>query len=262
MRNKIIYIGGSGGSGDVTLAGAQTFTGQKTFSLRPNVAVTNCGTDFATLTALVLNTDNRATLATNKTLTFGVSPVEGDSIFLKVLCTTAATLTFPSCKRTGAADSAITSLPVTTGNWIFHWRYIAGEWLLTDSVNNSRLKYTWSFNPKAVCDGTLDRLFLMTVGDDAPNGFVVTAWKLSFDADPATEIDLDLKRADAYIGVANAAVMDILDTTAGVSSESTVANINGGVAVANGKVMYLEFGTAYTTDNLQCIFELWGYAVN
>lgn len=259
---KFLNPGGGSGSGDATLAGTQTFTGQKTFSLRPNVAVTNCGTDFATATALVINTDNRATLATNKTLTFTGTPAEGDSILLKVNCTTAATLTFPSCKRTGAADSAITSLPLTLGNWMFLWRYIAGEWLLTDSVNNTRLKYTWSFNPKAVCDGTIDRLFLMTLGDDAPNGFVVTAWKLSFDADPTTEIDLDLKRADAYIGVANSAVMDVLDTTAGVSSESTVANINSGAAVANGKVMYLEFGTAYTTDNLQCIFELWGYAVN
>jgi len=56
-------------------------------------------------------------------------------------------------------------------------------------------------------------------------------------------------------------VMDALDTTAGVSSESTPANINSGAAVANGKILYLEFGTAYTEANHQCIFELWGYAL-
>lgn len=258
-RNKVIMIGGTGSG--ASPGGTNTWTAQNTFNLRPRVTITDLGTNFVTSTALVINTDNRATLSSDKTLTISGTPTEGDSILLKVNCTTAATLTFPSSKRTGAADSAITSLPLTLGNWMFLWRYIAGEWLLTDSVNNTRLKYTWSFNPKAVCDGTIDRLFLMTVGDDAPNGFVVTAWKLSFDADPTTEIDLDLKRADAYIGVANAAVMDVLDTTAGVSSESTVANINSGAAVANGKVMYLEFGTAYTTDSLQCVFELWGYAV-
>lgn len=121
--------------------------------------------------------------------------------------------------------------------------------------------HAWSFDPKAVCDGAIDRLFLMTVGDQYPRGFVATAWKLSFEADPTTEVDLDLKRADAFIGVANSAVMDVLDTTAGVSSESTPANINSGATVANGKIMYLEFGTAYTEANHQCIFELWGYAL-
>lgn len=118
---------------------------------------------------------------------------------------------------------------------------------------------TWSFDPDAVCDGSVDRLFLMTVGDDAPEGITIVEWKVSFQADPSTEVDLDLKRADAFIGVANSAVIDALDTTAGVSSEDTAANINAGAVVANGKVLYLEFGTAYTDPNQQIIFEVWYY---
>lgn len=114
-----------------------------------------------------------------------------------------------------------------------------------------------SFDPKAVCDGAVDRLFLMSTGVSEPKGITVVGWKLSFEADPTTEIDLDLKRADAFIGVANSAVMDVLDTTAGASSETTAANINSGAVVANGKVIYLEFGTAYTEANHQCIFEMW-----
>lgn len=115
----------------------------------------------------------------------------------------------------------------------------------------------WAFDPKAVCDGTVDRLFLMSCGISEPKGITVVAWKLSFEADPTTEIDLDLKRADAFIGVANSAVMDVLDTTTGASSESTAANINSGAVVATAKVLYLEFGTAYTEANHQCIFEMW-----
>lgn len=113
-----------------------------------------------------------------------------------------------------------------------------------------------SFDPDAVCDGAVDRLFLFTVGAWAPNGITITRWRCSFEADPTTEVDLDLKRADAFIGVANAAVMDVLDTTAGASTETTAANINGGAVVATGKVVYLEFGTAYTEANHQIIFEL------
>lgn len=114
----------------------------------------------------------------------------------------------------------------------------------------------FSFDPKAVCDGAVDRLFLFKIGAWAPKGITVTGWRASFEADPTTEVDLDLKRADAFIGVANSAVMDVLDTTAGVSSETSFANINGGVVVANGKVIYLEFGTAYTETTHQIIFEI------
>lgn len=129
---------------------------------------------------------------------------------------------------------------------------------VTGEVNISTITHrVWTFDPKAICDGTIDRLFLMTIGDEAPHGIIIDEWKLSFEADPTTELDLDLKRADAYIGVANAAVVDVLDTTAGVSSEDTDANINAGAAVANTKVLYLEFGTAYTETGHQVIFELW-----
>jgi hypothetical protein len=112
-----------------------------------------------------------------------------------------------------------------------------------------------SFDPKAVCDGAVDRLFLFTVGDWAPNGIIFQSWKVSFEADPTTEADLDFKRADAFIGVGNAAVMDVCDTTNGAAGESTPANINGGATVATGKVVYLDFGTAYTETTHQIIFQ-------
>lgn len=124
----------------------------------------------------------------------------------------------------------------------------------------NRVQYkSWSFDPDAVCDGAVDRLFLMS--SHGGQGIIITQWKLSFEADPTTEADLDLKRADAWIGVANSAVMDVLDTTNGASSESTPANINGGAAIAEGKVIYLEFGTAYTETTHQIIFEMWYYEV-
>ena len=113
----------------------------------------------------------------------------------------------------------------------------------------------WSFDPDAICDGDVDRLFLFTC--DGAKTFI--KWTVSFEADPTTEADLDLKYADAFIGVANSAVMDVLDTTNGTSSETTAANINGGAAVADTKVVYLEFGTAYTETGHQIIFEVWYY---
>jgi hypothetical protein len=57
--------------------------------------------------------------------------------------------------------------------------------------------------------------------------------------------------------VANSAVVDALDTTNGAATEDTDANINSGAAVATGKVLYLEFGTAYTETTHQVIFQIW-----
>lgn len=123
------------------------------------------------------------------------------------------------------------------------------------SLKDANKYSSWTFDPKAVCDGDVDRLFLMSA--HGGNGIKIKAWKISFQADPTTELDLDLKRADAWIGVANAAVMDVLDTTSGVASESNEANINSDTVVAEGKVIYLEFGTAYTATGQQVIFEMW-----
>ena len=115
----------------------------------------------------------------------------------------------------------------------------------------------WSFDPDAICDLTTDRLFLMTV--DHTHGITILEWELSFDVDPTTEFGADhvmLKRADAWIGVANAANMDALDTTNGVASESTIANINAGAVIADGQKIYLQFDTAYTEALHQCYFRL------
>jgi hypothetical protein len=111
----------------------------------------------------------------------------------------------------------------------------------------------FTFDPKSVCDGAVDRLFLFKVGAWAPKGITIRAWSVSFEADPTTEVDLDLKRATAFIGVGSAAVMDVLDTTTGASSEATASNINGGAVVANGQCIYLEFGTAYSETGHQII---------
>jgi hypothetical protein len=64
--------------------------------------------------------------------------------------------------------------------------------------------------------------------------------EVSCDADPTTELDLDLKWADAFIGMAGATLINALDTTAGVLSDSTIT----AGAVASGKAIYLSFGAA------------------
>ena len=98
-----------------------------------------------------------------------------------------------------------------------------------------------SFDPGAWYDSDT-QVFIMEIGAEAPDGITVEKWSVSCNVDPDVEMNMDLKRADAWIGLANSAVMDVLDTTNGVSSETTEGNINGGAVVTTGKVIYLEFG--------------------
>lgn len=100
-------------------------------------------------------------------------------------------------------------------------------------------------------------VFLFTVGDDFPSGVLFDEWKVSCNVDPDVEMDLDLKYADSWIGLASSAVIDVLNTTNGTASEDTDANINSGSAVANGKVIYLSFGADPEGTCVQMIFEAW-----
>ena len=120
------------------------------------------------------------------------------------------------------------------------------------------LLFSITFDPAAVCAGTFDGLALFRIGDEAPNGIIVDEWRLVFvDSDPTTEADIDLRYADSHPGRANSNVVDVLDTTAGASSEDTDSNINGGGSIPNGKEVYLQFGTAYSEANHQMKFDMW-----
>jgi hypothetical protein len=118
----------------------------------------------------------------------------------------------------------------------------------------------FDFDPVTLGATTLRRLpIILSIGDDAPEGIVITEWKVSFDADPTDELEFDLKRADAFLGVANAAVIDVCDTTNGVSSEDTNASINGGAAIANGKCVYIEQDATYAETGHVVTVQIWYY---
>jgi hypothetical protein len=76
---------------------------------------------------------------------------------------------------------------------------------------------------------------------DFPNGILIDSWKMSCDVNPDIELNADLRRADAWIGLANAADIDEIDTSDGVSSETNPANINGGAAIAVNQILYIGF---------------------
>ncbi len=59
------------------------------------------------------------------------------------------------------------------------------------------------------------------------------------DADPTTELTMDLKFADSFIGLANATVVTALDTLAGTTETSSFVD----ATIPSGKAVYLQFDT-------------------
>lgn len=125
----------------VHLAGAETITGPKTFSVSPIVSTNDWGTDLVSKVAMAANTNYFGTFATPQSITRAAgTPAEGQSNSLKITVTTAGLLTFPTCKRVGGPNTGITSLylPIPAGSstavYELRWRYVGGEWLLYDTV--------------------------------------------------------------------------------------------------------------------------------
>lgn len=71
-----------------------------------------------------------------------------------------------------------------------------------------------------------------------PAAITITRVDVTCDANPTTELDMDLKWADAFIGLANAALVAALNTTDGVAAVTSFDD----ATIASGKCLYLEFG--------------------
>lgn len=100
---------------------------------------------------------------------------------------------------------------------------------------------------------------LIELGLEVPNGFKIIRWSVDFGMDPDVELDADLCYADDWAET-NEVVIDVLDTTNGTSSETNPANINGGVAIATGKRLYIRMNADPEGTGDQMSFRMQGYA--
>lgn len=80
----------------------------------------------------------------------------------------------------------------------------------------------------------------------------ITNLEVTCDADPDTEPTGDLKYADAFIGLANAVVINDFDTTNGERSDSSISS----GSVAAGKCIYIEFDVKPDTNITQMAFDI------
>lgn len=84
-----------------------------------------------------------------------------------------------------------------------------------------------------------------------PAAMTVTRIQVTLDA-AGNEVAGDLKWADAFIGLANATVINAFDTTAGVLDDDSIT----AGSVAGGKCLYLSFDLQPHADIKQMAFDI------
>lgn len=137
------------------------------------------------------------------------------------------------------------------------WLYDGNAEVATTVQHNVIKRIAMSVDPGAWYDSDAE-IFLVDIGDDAPDGIIIDEWKTSCQINnPSPEVAAELRYADAWIGLANSVLIDTLTTSSGVSSEDTDSNINSGNPIPNGKVIYILFTSDPEGTATQWHVDIW-----
>lgn len=90
------------------------------------------------------------------------------------------------------------------------------------------------FSPNLVYDDDTQ----ISIDPRTSAALTVTRIDVTLDADPTTELEYSIKFADAFIGLANATIIEDTATVAGVT---TVTSITGDATVPTNKAIYIQF---------------------
>ena len=113
--------------------------------------------------------------------------------------------------------------------------YSAATVTLPKRTKNDDKRFSFNIvNPNGFYD--IDTQFCFE--PNLPANITITEVTITCDADPATELDWDLKYADAFIGLANATLIVAIDTTNGTTDIDAGWGDNTVVAT---KALYIEF---------------------
>jgi len=122
--------------------------------------------------------------------------------------------------------------------------------IMPKRTKNDDKFYTFNlFNPNSLYDTDTQFCF----EPNLPAAITITEVTVSCNADPATELDIDLKFADAFIGLANATLIEPIDTTSGTTD---IDSDFDDATVAAGKCLYVEFGADPDSNITQAIVKI------
>ena len=127
-----------------------------------------------------------------------------------------------------------------------------GDGAVAQAVQMKTDSHVWSFSiidPAGTVGATPVLIPLKTA---LPEAITITGINVTCDADPTTELTGDLKWADAFIGLGNAAVINDFDTAAGVRVDTSITS----GSVASGKCLYLLFDATPDAALKSCVWDV------
>ncbi|KKK57755.1 hypothetical protein LCGC14_3051290 [marine sediment metagenome] len=139
-------------------------------------------------------------------------------------------------------------------DFVFNDSVNLGANALTTSVNIKSEPKEWNFNIiNPLATQTEDTQVCIIVSTSA--ALTISNIKITLDA-AGNEVAGDLMFADAFIGFANATVINVCDTTSGVLDDSAMAD----GTIPSGKVVYFQFDSAPNTAITQMGWKItWSY---
>ena len=124
---------------------------------------------------------------------------------------------------------------------------ISKHGLMPKQDKNRHLRFT-IINPNAAY--SVDHEICIWAKTDA--AITITNIEVTCDADPTTEPTGDIKYADAFIGLANAVVINDFDTANGVRSDNSITQ----GSISSGKCIYISFDAQPESAITQMSFDL------
>lgn len=120
--------------------------------------------------------------------------------------------------------------------WTGTHNFTGGAVSLPKRTKNDDKFYCFNlWNPNALYDDDTQ----VCIEPNLPAAITITEVQITCGADPTTELDWDLKFADAFIGLANATLIVACDTTNGAADIDSGWNDN---TIPASKCLYMEFG--------------------
>jgi hypothetical protein len=162
--------------------------------------------------------------------------------------TTLGDVTTGSINKIAADESADAALTVLGQVHIrgdedrYSMHFGAGGEIAGEATMSGLHKISCSFDPGSWYDSSPYVNLGPILAKQYPNGIIIDYWEVTCHLDPDVEMTMNLCYSVNSFDLADPNVIDVMDTTNGLSSEDTDASINGGAAVPAGVYLYLMFG--------------------
>lgn len=251
LKDLVAGTGLTGGSNDVLpgadaditvaldLTAADTWTGIHNFQAATTAIV--LGKDDATNVTGALKLWGAGATNFYTTITAGANSANADFILPTALPAATYLVNCTSGGQLGYDTTAYAPLASPT---------FTGTVSMPANTNQPGARHHMKFNlPDPATLYTKDAQWCIWLSTDA--AIHIKSITATCDADPATEPTGDIKYADAFIGLANPAIIAAWDTTAGVFSSGAID-----VAVASGKCVYLQFDIGADAAITQIAFDV------